>query len=108
MERKRIVTITIVEAAHAPLFYAGCVHCGKIVSEGSWALAHTEDEQHCFIGKYPREMCCGAELNIPFLFCDQFEARDKMREIMQAFKDGVGFKSYSFFPACFFFPEKVH
>jgi len=61
------VSFAVVSAERAPKFYAGCVQCGKIICEGEVAIVYSVGERHYMVGKYPRDTCCGAEVNI--LFC---------------------------------------
>jgi hypothetical protein len=60
------------------------------MQEGQWLVAVETNEGPYLVGQYPREVCCGEEVKIPFVFEEEFEAQDKMRNILKYIHEGSG------------------
>lgn len=102
-------TFAVVEATHAPKFYAGCLGCGQMIGEGEWAIVMGVGVRHFMVGQHPRPKCCGKDANVPFLFGSKAEAQQKMTEVMELVRtDSRRFDVFTYFPAESFFPEHIH
>ncbi len=103
------VTFAVVYAERTGKFYAGCVRCGRILCEGEFAIVKSLYERHVMVGEFPRQQCCGGEVNVPFLFHSKDEALAKVDEIIRCIQtDPRTFDAFSYFPVDSFYPQEIH
>lgn len=71
-----------------------CTICGKVFTEGSWALFVARDGQGFYVGQNPPTICCDRDVQALLLFNSLEEAGTAAENVKNAFQERDAFILY--------------
>jgi hypothetical protein len=98
-----------VRADKVSKFFCGCIDCGKIYGEGSWAILFVSGEIELFTGaKAVQPVCCNYQISSPYLFKSRKDAAAQQKAILERIAECRHVKDFLFFPKENFLPTAIH